>query len=87
MKFAIIACDMLAMGSALVAAVLWFTASRRRMRRISYREELNAADLNRMVVAINRAQILNARAALAASTSAVAVGARLLLDLIRHYSF
>lgn len=66
--------------AALVAAAYWYAASNRRIRRISYHEDLNAKDLNRLIVALNRTQILNARAASAASISGIAVSLRLLLD-------
>ena len=47
--------------AALVSAWLWWRASEQRMRRVSRHEELNAADLNRMVIALNRMQIFGAR--------------------------
>lgn len=83
MTTVILALDVFAMLSAIGAALLWFAASRRRLRRVSYREVLDAADLNRIVVGINRTQILNARAALATSISAFAVAVRLGLDSLR----
>lgn len=43
------------------------------MRRVSTREELGAANINRIVVAMNRAQLTNRRAALAAMASALLV--------------
>jgi hypothetical protein len=60
--------DLLAMVAAFAAAVLWWQASSRSVRRISRFEELDAADINRIVVAINRNQILNRRAATATAT-------------------
>ncbi|HEY8563992.1 MAG TPA: hypothetical protein VIL65_00710 [Beijerinckiaceae bacterium] len=83
MKWLIFVLDLGAALAALLASVLWFRASRRRVRRVSYREEIDAADLNRIVVAINRAQILNARAALAAAVSALCVALRFTCDLLR----
>jgi hypothetical protein len=65
--------DLLAVASALTASWLWFRASRYRVRRISRHEELNHLDLNRIVTAINRAQLLNGRAALATGASALAI--------------
>lgn len=47
------------------------------MRRICRDEVLDAADLNRMVVAYNRTQILNARAALATAVAGILAGLRL----------
>lgn len=43
------------------------------LRRVSRREELDAADINRLVVVINRTQLLNRRAALAAMVSALLI--------------
>jgi hypothetical protein len=40
------------------------------VRRVSRFEELDAADINRIVVAINRNQIVNRRAALASAVAA-----------------
>lgn len=67
--------DVIAIGSALLAAFLWYTAGSRPVRRISRFEELDAADINRIVVAMNRSAILNRRAALAtaASTACLAI--------------
>lgn len=65
--------DLLALASALAAAWLWFQASSYRVRRVSKAEELNHLDLNRIVTAINRAQMLNGRAALATGASALAL--------------
>ncbi len=77
----ILAFDLLAIVTALAAALLWFQASQRRLRRIARAERLDAADLNRIIVAINRAQILNGRAALATGLSASAVALRFALDV------
>ncbi len=51
------------------------------MRRIRRNEVLDAADINRIVVAMNRAQILNSRAALATGCAAVLATLRFCLDL------
>lgn len=56
-----------------LAAWFWFLSGRRRLRRVSKYEELDYQDLNRIVVAINRANTLNRRAALAAAASALCV--------------
>lgn len=71
--------DFLAASAALAAAALWLRASRRTVRRISRYERLDAYDLNRMVVAINRAQTLNSRAAIAAALAALLAATRLLV--------
>jgi len=74
--------DMLAMASAFLAAWLWYRASTTRLRRISRFEALDAADLNRIVIAVNRNQILNTRGALAAAVSALIAGLRIAVDLL-----
>ena len=68
--------DVLAMIAALAAAWLWFRASGSRLRRVSRFESLDASDLNRVVVMLNRSQILNSRGALAAMVSALCAAAR-----------
>jgi hypothetical protein len=57
-------------------------ASRNRVRRISRREVLDAANINRLVIALNRTQILNARAALATAVAAVLAAIRLGLSAL-----
>lgn len=74
--------DILTIGLAMLAAYLWFQSSRTRYRRISRHEAIDAADLNRIIVAMNRSQIANQRAALATAASAFALGLRLLVDLL-----
>jgi hypothetical protein len=64
---------------ALASAYLWWKASGRPVRRVSRKEELDVADVNRIVTALNRAQLLNARAALATATATVLAGLRLIL--------
>jgi hypothetical protein len=73
--------DLLVLASALAASWLRFRASRYRLRRISRHEALNHLDLNRIVTAINRAQLLNGRAALATGVSALAIAFKLAHDL------
>lgn len=68
--------DLAAIATALVAAWLWYRAGIRPVRRISQHEELDAADLNRIVVALNRSALLNRRAALASAGSALCLAAR-----------
>lgn len=74
--------DALGIAAALLAAWLWYLTGRRRLRRVSRFEVLDAADLNRLVTAINRSNILNGRAALAAAASAFCLALRLAVDLI-----
>lgn len=75
--------DLLSVAFALVSAWFWWVASRNRVRRISRREELDAADINRLVIALNRTQILNARAATSTAAAALLVAARFGLDLVQ----
>jgi hypothetical protein len=78
--------DVAAIAAALVASWLWYRAGQRQTRRISRLEVLDAADLNRVVTAINRSAILNKRAALASAFSAACFALRfaatLLVDLV-----
>lgn len=68
--------DTVAILAALAAAVLWYQAGARTVRRISRFETLDAADINRIVVAMNRSAILNRRAALASAASAACLALR-----------
>jgi hypothetical protein len=74
--------DLFGIATALLAAWLWYMAGRRRLRRISRFEELDAADINRIVTAINRSNLLNGRAALAAAASALSLAVRFAADLL-----
>ncbi len=74
--------DVIALVSALIAAWLWYRASSNVVRRVEKDEEIDHRDLNRIVVAINRTQILNRRAALATAVSAVAFAAKMANDLL-----
>ncbi len=74
--------DLFGCISGFFAGWLWLRASGRTVRRIRLTEELDAADINRLVTAINRANILNRRAALAATASAVSVALRFLANLV-----
>lgn len=76
------ALDLLAMSAALAAAWLWYRASATKLRRVSRFEELNAADLNRLVVAMNRNQIMNSRGALAAMVAALCSALRFAADAL-----
>jgi hypothetical protein len=66
----VVVLDLLIVAAALASAWLWFIASRHRVRRVSRHEVLDAADINRIVTALNRTQILNARACSPRSGSA-----------------
>ena len=72
--------DFVIIFAALASAWLWWLASRQRIRRISRNEELNYADINRIVTAMNRTQILNSRAALATAVAAAMAGLRLAIN-------
>jgi hypothetical protein len=76
--------DLFGIVTALLAAWFWYLAGRRRLRRISKFEDLDAADINRIVIAINRSNLLNARAALAAAASAASLAARFVADLVER---
>jgi hypothetical protein len=65
----------------LLSAFLWFLASRSRLRRISRHEVLDYADINRIVTAVNRAQILNLRAAFMTALAALLAAFRVMIDL------
>jgi hypothetical protein len=73
--------DVLIVGSALVSGWLWWRASRQRVRRISRFETLDAADVNRIVIALNRTQALNARAALTTALAAVFAALRIVFGV------
>lgn len=75
------ALDTLAIFTALGASWLWYSAGRRSVRRISRFEELDAADLNRIIVAMNRSAVLNRRAALASAASAACLALRFTASL------
>ena len=68
--------------AALLASWLWFKSSQNRVRRISKDDQLSAADVNRIVVSINRSQILNAQAALVTAVSAITVALRMIAGLV-----
>lgn len=66
---------------AVASAWLWWASSRHRVRRISRCEPLDAADINRIVVAVNRSQMLNARAALTTACARTIAALRLVLEM------
>jgi hypothetical protein len=78
----IVALDLAIAAGAAASGLFWYAASRRQVRRISRSEVLDSLDLNRIIVAFNRAQILNRRAALATSATGILAAVRLGLDLV-----
>jgi hypothetical protein len=74
--------DLLALISALAAAFLWWKASGHQVRRISLTEQLDAQDFNRIVIAMNRSQMLNRRAAIATAVSALAIAMKFAHDVV-----
>jgi len=78
----IVALDLAIIMCATTSGLFWYLASRRQVRRIGRSEILDSRDINRIIVAFNRAQILNRRAAFATSATATLAAVRLGLDLI-----
>lgn len=74
--------DLMIALAACLSAWFWWAASRQRVRRISRTEELDAGDMNRIVTALNRTQILNARAALFTALAAVSAAARIFVGAV-----
>jgi non-ribosomal peptide synthetase component F len=74
---ALLVLDIAVAVAALISAWFWWVASRHRVRRISRNEVLDAADVNRIVTALNRTQILNSRAALATASAATLAALRI----------
>lgn len=72
--------DVLIVCAAGGSAWLWWAASRRKVRPVRRDEVLDAADINRIVTAMNRAQILNSRAAVATGCAAFLAILRLWFD-------
>ena len=83
MKPAIYLLDLAIIAAAVASAWFWLRASGKPLRRVSKFEKFDHADLNRVVTALNRARILNARAALATAIAALLAGLRAALDLIQ----
>jgi hypothetical protein len=73
--------DVIAMVAAFISAILRFMASGKSLRRVQRKEVIDEHDINRIVTAFNRNQILNARAALATAISATAVGLRFVVQI------
>ncbi|MXO84444.1 hypothetical protein GRI38_00125 [Altererythrobacter aurantiacus] len=82
MELAIYALDVTIVVAAVLSAWFWLQAAGKPQRRVSKFEDFNHADLNRLVTALNRARILNARAALATAIAALLGGLRIALDLL-----
>jgi hypothetical protein len=68
-----------AIGLGALSSWFWWLASQQRIRRVSRLEHLDAADINRIVITLNRTQLLNARAALIASLTAAAAAVGVVL--------
>lgn len=77
--------DVLGLVTAAAAAWFWYLSGSRRLRRVSRFEELDYADLNRIVTAYNRSSILNKQAAKAAAASAAALALRFTVDIIARF--
>ncbi len=82
METLLIALDVATIVATLAASWFWFAASRRILRRVSRFEDLDSADLNRIVTSINRGNLLNRRAALASGVAAALVALRWTIDLL-----
>lgn len=76
----IVLLDALVVCAALTSAWYWYLASDRRLRRITEHEVLNVSDLNRVIAAINKMQILSARAAMATAMAGLLTALRVALD-------
>lgn len=74
--------DLAIVAAAVASAWFWLQASTKRLRRVNKFEDFDHADFNRVVTALNRAGVLNARAALATACAALLAGTRLAADLI-----
>ena len=82
MTFFILILDLLIIASATLSGILWYRASGGKMRRVSATEHLNHQDLNRLVVAFNRTQLLDRRAALATAFAAFSGALRMPLGVL-----
>lgn len=69
--------DLSIVAAAFLSGMFWWLASRKRLRRICRDEILDHADFNRMVVAYNRTQILNGRAAVTTAAAGILAAIRL----------
>ena len=82
MELALYVLDVTIVVAAVISAWFWLQAAGKPQRRGSKFEDFNHADLNRLVTALNRARILNARAAVATAIAALLGGLRIALDLL-----
>jgi hypothetical protein len=71
--------DYATIAAAIGSAWLWWLASGRQLRRIRRDEELDAADLNRLITFLNRTQLRNTRAAILTAVAAALAGLRMAL--------
>lgn len=78
----VVALDLAIVACAALSGLFWYLASRRQVRRISRREVLDSGDINRLIIAFNRAQLLNRRAAMATSATGMLAAIRLWLDIV-----
>jgi hypothetical protein len=74
--------DLSIVACAALSGLFWYLASRRQVRRISRSEVLDSRDINRLIVAFNRAQLLNRRAAISTSATGLLAAVRLCLDIV-----
>lgn len=74
--------DLAIVIAAVFSAWFWLQAAGKPQRRVSKFEEFDDADLNRLITALNRACILNARAAVTTAIAALLGGLRVALDMI-----
>ena len=82
MGLALYTLDLAIVVAAVVSAWFWLQAAGKPQRRVSKFEDFNHADLNRLVTALNRARILNARAAVATAVAALLGGVRVAMDFL-----
>ena len=80
--FPILLLDLAIVIAAALSGVMWLRASRGKLRRVTAGEECDHHDFNRMVVAFNRSQLLNRRAALATAAAALLGALRMSIELI-----
>ena len=81
MELALYVLDITIILAAVLSAWFWLQAAGKHQRRVSKFEDFNHADLNRLVTALNRARILNARAAVTTAVAALLGGFHVALDL------
>jgi hypothetical protein len=73
------ALDIAAIIASAIAAWLWWRASLSRAHRMTIHDDFDYRDINRLVVALNRAAIRNENAALASAIAAAIVAVDLAL--------